>query len=383
MADAPKKDPDPIERQIWLLPGVGLAAIVIYAAARSSWTMLGIAFMVGAAAFLAGSLVGFLFGIPRTLTAERGAATLPDEGGGSIEYQPNTNLEQISDWLTKILVGVGLVQLGQIRHGFSDLVDSVAPSLGDDSTAHAFAGALLVYYVVAGFLAGYLVTRLRLAGAFAYADRATLGKFVEKVARRTVDEQATKDARVLALLTQQLEAGDVDPKELEAAVKDASRQAKVQVYLQARGARQQSWKDDKPALERTIPVFEALGAADTKQEYHRHFGELGFALKDKAEPDWAAAKEALSTAIEVRDKKKARGHRIYEFNRALCEIHLDPDFGSGGASSDELKERILSDLKASAKGVHSNRVLREDAEVAAWLQANGLNLNDFSDEPDS
>ena len=34
----------------------------------------------------------------------------------------SSNLEQIADWLTKILVGVGLVQLGQISREGSRLV---------------------------------------------------------------------------------------------------------------------------------------------------------------------------------------------------------------------------------------------------------------------
>jgi hypothetical protein len=382
VSDPRKDDPSRLEIEIWLLPGAGLVAVGIYAAARSSWTFLGIALMIGAAAFLAGALVGFVFGIPRTLTAERAVPTARGEGG-DLEYQPNTNLEQISDWLTKILVGVGLVQIGQLRHGFSDLVDSVAPSLGDDATAHTFTGGLLIYYVVAGFLAGYLVTRLRLAGAFAYADRAALGKFVEQVAQRAVDEQAGHDAIALSLLTQQLETGDVPADELRSALKAASRQTKVQAYLQAHQRRQESWQGDKPALERAIPVFEALGSADDKGEYHRHFGELGFALKDKAAPDWAAAKDALTRAIEVRDAKKARGYRIYEFNRAVCEIHLDPVFGKSQPSDPEVKERILSDLKTAAKGAHSNRVLRQDPDVLAWLRLNGVELDEVSDAPDT
>src|SRR5690242_16782606 len=52
----------------------------------------GASWALGAGAFFAvGMSAGFIFGIPR----------------GSHKYV-NSNLEQISDWLTKILVGVGL-----------------------------------------------------------------------------------------------------------------------------------------------------------------------------------------------------------------------------------------------------------------------------------
>jgi hypothetical protein len=61
----------------------------------------GVAIAIASAA--TGYLLGFLFGISRSL-----------QGGDSSEsnsqsFPGNTNLEQISDWLTKILVGVGLV----------------------------------------------------------------------------------------------------------------------------------------------------------------------------------------------------------------------------------------------------------------------------------
>jgi hypothetical protein len=373
-----KPDASRLEWQVWLLPGAGAVAVVIYGAARSSWSILATALMAGAAAFLVGALAGFLFGIPRTLT---GVPSPPDGAGNGLDYQPNTNLEQISDWLTKILVGVGLVQIGQLRKGFRDLVRFVAPGLGDDAAARGFGSALLIYYLVGGFLAGYLVTRLKLAGAFAYADRAALGKFVERVARKTVDEQAARDADALSLVTRQLEAGGIDQKELAAAIKAASRPAKVQTFVQAQQARQADWERNKANLERVIPLLRALGEADEHREFHRHFGELGFALKDQPSPDWAAAEEALTSAIEIRDAKQARGHRIYEFNRGVSRIHLDPNFSTGQPSAPDLRDLILADLKTAAKGGHSNRVLRQDPDVLSWLERNGLTIDDVSEAP--
>jgi hypothetical protein len=66
-----------------------------------------------------GSLIGFLFGIPRTLQLEVPITPKTQDAGksdgkdDSFRQNVNTNLEQISDWLTKILVGVGLTQLDQ------------------------------------------------------------------------------------------------------------------------------------------------------------------------------------------------------------------------------------------------------------------------------
>ena len=78
----------------------------------------------GFACFTIGSMVGFLFGIPRILQREQpqggtdpattATRTPPSESEGqhgAYSLRINTNLEQISDWLTKILVGAGLIQL--------------------------------------------------------------------------------------------------------------------------------------------------------------------------------------------------------------------------------------------------------------------------------
>lgn len=68
---------------------------------------------------LSGGLIGFLFGLPRfkfdsTAVAAAGAtaaATTAAATGDAPRYRPSTNLDDVADWLTKIIVGVTLVQL--------------------------------------------------------------------------------------------------------------------------------------------------------------------------------------------------------------------------------------------------------------------------------
>jgi len=139
--------------------------VVVYGVADGSLSVLMVAAAVGAATFGMGALIGFLFGIPRSLTSETAPIEPPATTAidpTAAQYRPNTNLEQVSDWLTKILIGVGLAQAGDIVRGFKDLVDGLKPALGDNNAAHAFAGAEVVYFFVAGFLCSYLFTRLRL-----------------------------------------------------------------------------------------------------------------------------------------------------------------------------------------------------------------------------
>jgi hypothetical protein len=100
-----------------------------------------------------------------------------------IDYRVNTNLEQISDWLTKILVGVSLTQIAEIRDGLVSLTAFAAQGLGPQSQGQVFAFALLSYSAVLGFLFGYLWTRLFLAGALRVADQAAIGTLVAEVQR--------------------------------------------------------------------------------------------------------------------------------------------------------------------------------------------------------
>jgi hypothetical protein len=79
----------------------------------------------------------------------------------SSPYTTNTNLEDISDWLAKILVGLGLAQLGQIKSLVTQTGTYAAHSIDPaqvPSTA-PLAASLIIYFTSIGFIASYLVTR--------------------------------------------------------------------------------------------------------------------------------------------------------------------------------------------------------------------------------
>ena len=130
-----------------------------------------------AAAFFAGVLLGFLFALPKTIDRA---------GGNESRLSTNTNLDQISDWLTKILVGLGLVQLGKVTHGISSLGASLAPGLGGGAGAKTFAVTIVVYSAFDGFLVGYIWTRIDLSRRFRVAaeDLDPVEKATEKALQR-------------------------------------------------------------------------------------------------------------------------------------------------------------------------------------------------------
>ncbi|HUD88419.1 MAG TPA: MauE/DoxX family redox-associated membrane protein, partial [Xanthobacteraceae bacterium] len=131
----------------------GFLAIIIGAsgqrATASLWAMMCIA---------TGALIGFLFAVPRVNPQVRSNAALVI----------NTNIEQVSDWLTKILVGVGLINFKEIAQFLDRLSGELAPSLGTEAApvGKPFALSLIGYFFVVGLIQGYLLTRLFLSRYF-------------------------------------------------------------------------------------------------------------------------------------------------------------------------------------------------------------------------
>jgi hypothetical protein len=148
---------------------LALAAILAYGlTAKTAYLQTcGLLGLVGVAAGFAGAFFGFLFGIPRSVVSARETtdATVGDkrrEVGAVVgnldpdRTQPNTNLEQISDWLTKILVGATLTQLGHIPTALGSLFATIGSAIGSNPADTVFVGALTIYTGLAGFVQGWI-----------------------------------------------------------------------------------------------------------------------------------------------------------------------------------------------------------------------------------
>jgi hypothetical protein len=161
---------------VWLMVLTGLVGLSIPALAHvAQGRYVDALVTVGTGAFLAGaatatgSFVGFLFGVPRA-----GHSATPESGESSRTeqpYLPNTNLEQISDWLTKIIVGVGLVEIRAVVAWFNEIGTTAGPAIWQDPGGRIIATAILVHYLLMGFFQGFLVAYLYLPKAFANARR--------------------------------------------------------------------------------------------------------------------------------------------------------------------------------------------------------------------
>lgn len=184
----------------------------------SGWRIFGTAIIVGAAVAVAGGLLGFLFGMPRGFRAgpqPSNPAGAPAGGGADASgnagqaagksdaektsAQPaahygqrgisaswdNDNLVEVSDWLTKIVVGVSLVQIKPIL----DWISQVGTRIGEGVNLAApldqsFGVAVILVNFGIGFVVTYVYARTILSLVFATSFRATqdaLSEEIEKI----------------------------------------------------------------------------------------------------------------------------------------------------------------------------------------------------------
>jgi hypothetical protein len=89
------------------------------------------------------------------------AASAQENAGGQRQRLiANTNLEDISDWLTKIIVGATLVQLGSLPRRFGQLATFASSIFGNPSEQNkVMAGSIILYSAILGFLLIYLGAR--------------------------------------------------------------------------------------------------------------------------------------------------------------------------------------------------------------------------------
>jgi hypothetical protein len=174
---------------------VGLAGLAIFSTTERSFArVFGAGSLLAGGAFVSGALVGLLFGIPRT---PQSAAD--DASPGSKFLATNSNLIQVSDWLTKVLLGASLTQVTKSPAALASFGDHYGAEVGGPTLA-VF---LLMHFLVTGFLSGYLFTRVFLQHAFHRAD---------------TPPDAAKDESLLALGRE--EQADPSPPAKQAAASD-------------------------------------------------------------------------------------------------------------------------------------------------------------------
>jgi len=132
--------------------GVGITLFVLFVAAGG-----------------AGGMLGFIFGLPRGRVADQLSTPTTEAaapGGGpaslaSTHYLASSNLNKVADWLTTIVIGLGLVNLGNALPALRSLAAALEAPLGGAPYAGALGIASMLAGLIGGFLVLYLFTTIR------------------------------------------------------------------------------------------------------------------------------------------------------------------------------------------------------------------------------
>jgi len=150
---------------------------------------------VAAASMTSGSLFGFLFGIPRGPAL----AESPDKASTAGNFRPSNSLEQVTEWLTKILVGAGLVQLTKLSGALSTVGDAVKNSLDPQlSGTKVVTQLVVVAFLLYGFLITYLWTRINYNRIQVLSDRDLQDELNEALQEASLQKKSKEKALSIA-----------------------------------------------------------------------------------------------------------------------------------------------------------------------------------------
>jgi CheY-like chemotaxis protein len=297
--------------------------------------------LIALGVFLAGALIGFLFGIPKVASAAAKQQNQSTNGQASDApriLNVNTNLEDISDWLTKIIVGLGLVELRNIPAGVLRFANVTGPAF--HSSGSVAPVAVAIYFPVLGFTSGYLLTRLYLSTLIGRAD-VQLTRF-----RQTQSDVERLVAAASRASSDKAEEG-VTPDEKAAAAANVVRRAVTPQTLWNFRSGSILWVDDNPSnnmnlidafrklginVDLSLSTDEALAKLDGGQRYDAIITDMGRPPDGKAGYTLLAALRdrgiriptlvyAGSSAPEHRKEAQAAGavdstgssNRVFEF----------------------------------------------------------------------
>ncbi len=199
---------------------------------------------------LVGAFLGFLFGIPRPISAAEappaaaGGTPLPGISRRKV-WESSTNLTQVSDWLTKIIVGVSLVEA---RTAWTALQSVSAAAAGwlfaGRHGSPAVIPAAIVGGLLFGFLFCYLYTQLIVARLIALAD-VELGNPPDANTMQTIGDMKSFQEAMVPRISRRMSGFDAgaqpEQEELAAALKfrtikldDLTTRADVRNWARAR-----------------------------------------------------------------------------------------------------------------------------------------------------
>jgi len=153
--------------------------------------ILFIGLILGIAGFISSFFIGTLFGMPKRNNKKEN------------NYSLNNSLVEISDWLTKIIVGIGLVNLKEIPGYLISLGEYVrVASKYDGQLLNVYAIGIVIYFGFLGLFIGYNYMRLVLSSKYKYADDNLIRKELEIAKEKVLEvkeENHQKDIKIIQI----------------------------------------------------------------------------------------------------------------------------------------------------------------------------------------
>jgi hypothetical protein len=253
-------------RKLLLCVAIGFTGLIINATRTDHWRYgtvargLGYGTLVAGAAFMSGVLLGFLFGFrPTSLSQNSG------DQSSNVRPHPYTNLEEIADWLTKIILGAGLVELTNMRAPIRQLarfiargVEPLPPQAKFDPGSPSLALAVMTFFFTSGILYGYLWTRYELS-----------------LAADTSGDDTSALTSVDRWLNHPILPDDQTRMDMMNAVKGASLATKLRVFLQAEqyrkpyGSATNTGKGDGRITSLRVPYARCISIRISRRVSHR------------------------------------------------------------------------------------------------------------------
>jgi hypothetical protein len=362
-----------------------------------------------AASTVSGWLLGLLFGIPRSLarpqpvnTGSPGSSSPPKgqspDGSAPGGSRVNTNLEDISDWLTKMLVGVGLTQLYTVPTFLWKAAQKMNVSgLGWQDHGQFLALALFCYFAPGGFWLGYVGTRTILTKLFDLIEELDLNREQIEMAADPGKLSVSSDAKTF------LSAGgdltDVDKKLLNVSLKDLTSPVEIAAWgaAQARAgnltAAQVALEDARKNEPNNQSFKEQLAKIYTLQGEWSKAAELFTSVPDSElqvlNALYLPRPDGFQKAIEI-------GQRLLadERNKASADLHVwmacaygqqyayEKDRKAGDDELKEIKTKMLQEIDAAISEDPRTKVTLR----SVWKPDPGSEDNDLTvfgpDDPD-
>ncbi|WP_271167512.1 hypothetical protein [Hansschlegelia plantiphila] len=298
-----------------------------------------------------GGAAGFLFGIPRLAAKRIVAKAEASDSRPAAEaavsdrlFDSNSNLEDLSDWLTKIIVGVGLIQLNAITANLNAFGAQFQDMFRDIAGVGLVACLTAVTAFAVGFLYVYLLTRTEGLYLFTQsvraAERRDEGFFADGI-QYSGDIFATPIEKLPDLETTGLTSAD-------RRLLDRGRDALATAEDYAAWALAKAREGDLTSAE---AAWLAAISRDTENRsiYRRRLAEIRF-VQSRPREAFAALKDGINLATNGEEKEALMRDAL------LIALYLPPPQG-------------FIEAKALAAALLASPKFSDDAMVHLWAAA--------------